>query len=67
MREIIQARRDSLAAQIEEATDQFNQLESMAKELDRQLCAMIGGLQELDNLLATEQEEEVSDADIPGV
>lgn len=48
----IQARRDALAAQIAEAQQEYDQLESMLCTLDRQLCAMHGGLQELDALLA---------------
>ena len=51
MNERIQARRDELAAQLAEAQQQYAQLEQMLKELDRQLCAMAGGLQELDALL----------------
>lgn len=51
MREQIQARRDELAAQIEEATKTYNKLEDTLREMNRQLCAMHGGLQELDQLL----------------
>lgn len=52
MRERIQARRNALAAQLEQAKAQYDQLETTLKLLDRQLCAMQGGLQELDALLA---------------
>jgi len=47
----IQARRDSLAAQLDQARAQYDALEAALKQLDRQLCAMAGGLQELDALL----------------
>jgi predicted nucleic acid-binding Zn-ribbon protein len=52
----IQARRDALAAQMAEAQQQYEQLEQTLKLLDRQLCAMAGGLQELDALLEQEQQ-----------
>jgi chromosome segregation ATPase len=52
----IQARRDALAAQMAEAQQQYEQLEQTLKLLDRQLCAMAGGLQELDALLHQEQQ-----------
>ncbi len=48
----IQARRDELADQMAQAQAQYAELEAVLKELDRQLCAMAGGLQELDTLLA---------------
>jgi len=48
----IQARRDALAAQLAQAQQQYAQLEATLATLDRQLCAMAGGLQELDALLA---------------
>jgi Tfp pilus assembly protein PilO len=47
----IQSRRDILAAQLEQGRQQYDQLEATLKELDRQLCAMAGGLSELDALL----------------
>lgn len=47
----IQARRAALAAQLETAQQQYDQLESTLRALDRQICAMHGGLQELDALL----------------
>jgi chromosome condensin MukBEF ATPase and DNA-binding subunit MukB len=47
----IQARRDELAAQLAEGRQQYDQLEAALKQLDRQLCAMAGGVQELDALL----------------
>lgn len=48
----IQARRDALQAQLDQARAQYDQLEATLKEIDRQLCGMAGGLQELDRLLA---------------
>jgi transposase len=48
----IRTRRAALAAQLAQAQQQYDQLESALKELDRQLCAMQGGLQELDALIA---------------
>lgn len=48
----IHARRDALAAQLAQGKQQYDQLESILHALDRQLCAMAGGLQELDALLA---------------
>lgn len=48
----IQARRDALAAQLDQARLQYDQLEATLHALDRQLCGMAGGLQELDRLLA---------------
>lgn len=50
--EQIQTRRDALAAQLREGQQQFTQLQQMLADLDRQLCAMQGGIQELDALLA---------------
>jgi small-conductance mechanosensitive channel len=52
----IQARRDALAAQMAEARQQYDQLEQTLKLLDRNICAMAGGLQELDALLEQEQQ-----------
>lgn len=48
----IQARRDQLAAHLDQARAQYAELEQMLHQLDRQLCGMAGGLQELDRLLA---------------
>ena len=48
----IRARRDQLGRQLAEAQQQYNELEQTLHALDRQLCAMHGGLQELDALLA---------------
>lgn len=47
----IQDRRNALASQLEAAQAQYDQLEAALKQLDRQLCAMQGGLQELQALL----------------
>jgi regulator of protease activity HflC (stomatin/prohibitin superfamily) len=52
----IQARRAALAAQKAEAQQQYEQLEQTLKLLDRNICAMAGGLQELDALLEQEQQ-----------
>jgi predicted nucleic acid-binding Zn-ribbon protein len=52
----IQARRDALAAQMAEAQQQYEQLEQTLKLLDRNICAMAGGLQELEALLEQEQQ-----------
>jgi len=51
-RATMQARRDALQAQLDQARQQYDQLEQTLRTLDRQLCAMAGGLQELDALLA---------------
>lgn len=51
----IQARRAALAVQLADAQRQYNELESTLKELDRQLCAMHGALQELDALLMSDE------------
>lgn len=51
-RSAIDVRRARLAAQLAEAQQQYAQLETILHTLDRQLCAMHGGLQELDALLA---------------
>lgn len=47
----IQARRDELATHIAQARQQYAELEESLRLLDRQLCAMAGGIQELDALL----------------
>lgn len=47
----ITARRDALAAQLAQAKQQYAELEATLLQLDRQLCAMQGGIQELDALL----------------
>lgn len=52
MIERIRERRASLAAQLAEAEQQYAELERTRTMLDRQLCAMHGGLQELDALVA---------------
>jgi len=52
MIERIKARRNALAAMLAEAQAQYNELEQTLHALDRQLCAMQGGLQELDALLS---------------
>jgi regulator of protease activity HflC (stomatin/prohibitin superfamily) len=57
----IQARRAALAAQKAEAQQQYEQLEQTLKLLDRNICAMAGGLQELDALL----EEATTPCDTP--
>jgi chaperonin cofactor prefoldin len=51
MKEHIRERRDTLAAQLAQGKEQFTQLEQTLHALDRQLCAMQGGLRELDALL----------------
>lgn len=56
MREQIKARRDALAAQMGQAQQEYNQLEQMLAELQRNLDAMHGGIQELDALLIVEPE-----------
>lgn len=63
MRAQIQARRDALAAQLAEAQQQYAQLEATLTQLDRSMCAMHGGLQELDALLALPEDEEVNAED----
>lgn len=59
----IQARRDALAQQLAQAQAQYDQLESTLKRLDRQLCAMQGGLQELDALIAAAEAPAVNGLD----
>jgi hypothetical protein len=61
-RATIQSRRDILAAQIERARLVYADLEvlrdreiAQLADAQRQLCAMAGGLQELDALLAQQQ------------
>lgn len=53
----IQARRNELAAQMAQAQQQYAELEQTLTLLDRQLCAMAGGLQELDDLLEASKED----------
>jgi hypothetical protein len=48
----IRERRAALAAQLAQAQQQYIELERTLHALDRQLCAMQGGLQELDALVA---------------
>lgn len=55
-RATIHARRAELAAQIDQARQQYDQLEQALRQLDRQLCAMAGGLQELDALLGAAEQ-----------
>jgi uncharacterized coiled-coil protein SlyX len=50
--ERIRARRAALVAQMAEAQQQYDQAEATLRLLGRNLDAMQGGLQELDNLLA---------------
>lgn len=57
----ITARRDALAAQLEAAQQQYDALERTLHTLDRQLCAMAGGVQELDALLQEVQQSEDDD------
>lgn len=52
----VHTRRAALAAQLSQAQQQYNELETMLRDLDRQLCAMQGGLQELDALLEASKE-----------
>lgn len=59
-RSTIQARRDQLAQQLDQARAQYDQLEAALRTLDRQLCAMAGGLQELDRLLAEDAAETIA-------
>lgn len=56
----IQARRDALEKQLDQARAQYDQLEATLKELDRQLCGMAGGLHELDRLLAGDAAETIA-------
>jgi hypothetical protein len=51
-RAAIQARRAALATQAEQAKQQYAELQATLHELDRQICGMHGGIQELDALLA---------------
>lgn len=51
MIEIIRQRREALAAQLAQAKEQYEAIERTLAQLDRQICAMHGGLQELDTLL----------------
>ncbi len=48
----IRSRSAALADQIAQAQQQYDQLDATLKLLDRQICAMTGGKQELDALLA---------------
>jgi len=60
MIERIKARRAALQAQMDAAQQQYAELEQTLRQLDRQLCAMQGGLQELDALLTEDTPERVS-------
>lgn len=51
-RSTIHARRDALQSQLDQLAAQHAELEATLRALDRQLCGMAGGLQELDRLLA---------------
>lgn len=55
-RATVQSRRAALQAQLDQARARYDQLEAAfaadLKERDRQLCAMAGGVQELDALLS---------------
>ena len=50
----IAERRDALQAQFDAAEREYNELERAMQLLDRQLCAMRGGLAELDALLSAD-------------
>jgi DNA repair exonuclease SbcCD ATPase subunit len=52
MIERIMARREELMRKLLQAQQQYSELEGTLHTLDRQLCAMHGGIQELDALLA---------------
>jgi len=52
----IRARREFLAAQLEQGKEQYLELEQMLALLQRNLDAIQGGIQELDALLAPQQE-----------
>lgn len=54
----IEARRAALAARVAEAQRGHAELMQMLGELERNLIAMQGGLQELDSLLDTKEESE---------
>jgi hypothetical protein len=45
------ARRNELAAQLAQAKQEYEAIERMLAQLDRNICAMHGGVQELDALL----------------
>lgn len=48
----IRARLDAITARKQQALGQYEELEAMLKELDRQICGMAGAEQELSALLA---------------
>jgi len=48
----IQERLRLMAERLEQGRKQYNELEQTLRDLDRQLCAMQGGIQELEALLA---------------
>jgi septation ring formation regulator EzrA len=54
----IRARRAALAAQMEQAQQQYSELEQTLALLQRNIDAMHGGVQELDALLAELEKEE---------
>ena len=47
----ITRRRDALQAQLAQARAQYDEIEATLRALDRQLCAMAGGVQELEALI----------------
>ena len=49
--ETIRTRRDGLAEKVAQAQQEYAQVEQMLVQLDRQICAMHDGVQELDALL----------------
>lgn len=55
--ETIRARRDALAAQLEQGKAEYQQVEDLLVNLQRNLDAMHGGLQELDALLVAIDQE----------
>ena len=57
MIDTIRARREALAAQKAQAEQQYAELERTLRLLDRNICAMQGGLQELDALLAEAEQD----------
>jgi phage shock protein A len=52
LRSLIHARRQTLEEQVAQAQQQYAQIETLLHELDRQICGMHGGLQELSALIA---------------
>lgn len=60
MIERIQARLALLQTQLDQAQQQYDQLEATLRKLDRQLCMMAGAVQELSALLIEPIEEETA-------